>query len=94
VNIVKIFEGLSIYEFQAQFKDDKSWTDLLVSLEWEDGDSRRCSDYTNYCATKIYGERRCCSCKNPESATAHTLFHKLKFPIHKAFMMLYLISTT
>ena len=28
-----------------------------------------------------------------ESATAHSLFHKVKFPLHKAFMMLYLIST-
>ena len=89
-----MFEGLSIYEFQAQFKDDKSCTDLLVSLKWQDGYSCRYCGYTNYCGTKRYGERRCCSCKKPESATAHTLFHKLKFPIHKAFMMLYLISTT
>jgi len=94
MNIVKMFEGLSIYEFQAQFSDDKSCTDLLVNLKWPDGYSCRYCGYKNYCLTKRYGERRCCSCKKPESATAHTLFHKLKFPIHKAFMMLYLISTT
>jgi len=89
-----MFEGLSIYDFQSQFSNDKSCIDLLVKLKW--GDEYKCRNcgYNNYCKTKRYGERRCCSCKKPESATAQTLFHKLKFPIHKAFMMLYLISTT
>ena len=89
-----MFEGLSIYEFQDQFGDDKSCTKALINLKWEHGfECRKCS-YKNYCKTKRYGERRCCSCGKVESATAQTLFHKLKFPLHKAFMMLYLISTT
>jgi len=89
-----MFEGLSIYDFQGQFSVDESCTDLLVFLKWGDTYSCRNCGYQKYCTTKRYGERRCCSCGKPESATAHTLFHKLKFPIHKAFMMLYLISTT
>jgi len=90
----KMFTGLSIYDFQKQFGGDKSCIDALVKLKWAKGYSCRYCNYKNYCKTKRYGERRCCSCKKPESATAHTLFHKLKFPIHKAFMMLFLISTT
>lgn len=89
----KMFEGLSIYDFQRQFGDDKSCINALVNLKWPNGYKCRYCDYGNYCKTKRYGERRCCSCKKPESATAQTLFHKLKFPIHKAFMMLYMIST-
>ncbi len=89
-----MFTGLSIYDFQDQFGDDKSCIDALVKHKWPTDFSCRYCSYTNYCKTKRYGERRCCSCKKPESATAHTLFHKLKFPIHKAFMMMYLISTT
>jgi len=90
----EMFRGLSIYDFQAQFGDDKSCIDSLVKLKWPNGFKCRYCSYKNFCKTKRYGERRCCSCKKPESATAHTLFHKLKFPIHKAFMMMYLISTT
>lgn len=89
-----MFTGLSIYDFQEQFGDEESCIDALVKLKWPDGFKCRYCSYGNYCKTKRYGERRCCSCKKPESATAHTLFHKLKFPIHKAFMMIYLISTT
>lgn len=94
MNIAELFKGLSIYDFQGQFSDDKSCIDLLVSMKWGEGYKCRYCSYENYCSTKRYGERRCCSCKKPESATAHTLFHKLKFPPHKAFFMLYLISTT
>ena len=90
----KMFTGLSIYDFQDQFGDDKSCIDALVKLKWSKGYSCRYCGYKNYCKTKRYGERRCCSCKKPESATAHTLLHKLKFPIYKAFMMMYLITTT
>lgn len=89
-----MFEGLSIYDFQSQFSTNESCIDLLIKLKWGDEYSCRSCGYKNYCNTKRYGERRCCSCKKPESATAQTLFHKIKFPIHKAFMMLYLISTT
>jgi len=94
MKLAKMFEGMSIYDFQGQFSSDESCTDMLCKLKWESGYSCRYCDHKNYCSTKRYGERRCCSCGKPESATAHTLFHKLKFPIHKAFLMLYLVSTT
>jgi len=90
----EMFTGLSIYDFQEQFGTDRSCINTLVKMKWPNGFRCRYCDYGNYCDTKRYGERRCCSCKKPESATAHTLFHKLKFPIHKAFMMMYLITTT
>ena len=89
-----MFIGLSIYDFQQQFGSDKSCIDALVEMKWSEGYSCRYCGYKKYCSTHRYGERRCNRCKKPESATAHTLFHKLKFPIHKAFMMMYLISTT
>ena len=90
----KKFEGLSIYEFQDQFGDDRSCIDALVEIKWPKDYSCRYCGHKKYCSTKRYGERRCTRCRKPESATAHTLFHKLKFPIHKAFMIMYLITTT
>lgn len=92
--MTKMFEGQSIYDFIVQFGDNDSCIDYLVELKWKDGYRCRHCGYGKYCKTKRYGERRCTSCKKPESATAHTLFHKLKFPIHKAFMMIYWITTS
>jgi len=37
--------------------------------------------------------QKCQKCKYDESATAHTLFHEIKFPLHKAFLMLHQITT-
>lgn len=37
-------------------------------------------------------DRRCTSCGYNESITANTIFHKLKFPIVKAFYLMYLVS--
>jgi hypothetical protein len=89
-----MFKGLSIYDFQQQYGTNESCIDALVEMKWSKGYSCRYGGYKKYCSTHRYGERRCNRCRKPESATAHTLFHKLKFPIHKAFMMMYLISTT
>ena len=89
-----MFKGQSIYEFQAQFGTDKLCIQSLINLKWGQGFRCRNCDYSKHSKTKRYGVRRCCSCGKVESATAQTLFHKLKFPIHKAFLMLYLISTT
>ncbi len=38
--------------------------------------------------------RRCSQCGYDESATAGTLFHKLKFSLLKAFEMVYEITTS
>jgi hypothetical protein len=38
-------------------------------------------------------DRRCTSCGYNESITANTIFHKLKFPILKAFYMMYLVNS-
>lgn len=92
--MTKVFKGQSIYDFIVQFGSNESCIDYLVELKWNDGYSCRYCGYRKYCKTKRYGERRCNSCRKPESATAQTLFHKIKFPLHKAFMMAYWITTS
>jgi hypothetical protein len=42
---------------------------------------------------KHWYSRRCAKCRYEESATAHTMFHQLKFPIQSAFQIVYLLST-
>lgn len=66
----------------------------LAELKWVNGyECRRCSA-TKYIKGKQPMSRRCSKCGYDESATAFTLFHKLKFDIDKAFGMLYEIATS
>ena len=62
----KMLTGLSIYDFQSQFGDNKSCVDALVRPKSSEGYKCRYCGYGNYCKTKRYGIRRCCSCKKPE----------------------------
>ena len=48
-------------------------------------------DMTNYCKGKKPFSRRCTKCKTEESATAHTIFHKCKFPLTEAFKITYIV---
>lgn len=47
--------------------------------------------HENYFVIKYAHSRSCRRCKYLESATAHTLFHKIKFPLHKAFYIAFLV---
>lgn len=85
---------MSIFEFQAKFPDDESCIDYLSELKWPNNYRCRYCQNKKFCNTKRYGERRCTKCRKPESVTAHTLFHKLKFPLLKAFYIIYYVSTS
>jgi len=89
----KLYTELSIFEFHERFVNDESCVDYLVTQKWGSGYQCRYCNHKRYCCTKRYGERRCTKCKKPESATAHTMFHKLKFPLLKAFYIVYYVST-
>lgn len=66
----------------------------LEQVKWANGfQCRRCSNAT-YIKGKQFGSRRCRKCNYDESATSHTIFHKLKFGIDKAFEMLYEIAAS
>jgi len=62
---------------------------FIADIKWENGFVCRKCGHTNYCSGKTVAARRCTRCKNEESATAHTLFHNCKFPINKAFFIVY-----
>lgn len=67
------------------FKSDNSCFEYLISCKWGTGyKCRRCA-HNQFGKGKKWHHRRCKKCRYDESATANTLFHKLKFPIKKAF---------
>lgn len=66
-------------------RSEKSCFDYLISCKWRMGfKCRRCA-HSEFGKGKKWHHRRCKKCRYDESATANTLFHKLKFPIKKAF---------
>lgn len=83
LNKLVIFSTLSAFEFQQKFSDRNACLQYLAELKWKDGYAcKRCKSFT-----KGYHPfaRRCAGCRYDESATAHTIFHNLKFSLQKAF---------
>jgi hypothetical protein len=62
---------------------------FVADIKWEQGYACRNCGHTNYCEGKTASSRRCTRCKKEESATSHTIFHNIKFPINKAFYIAY-----
>lgn len=71
------------------FNNDEKCLEFISELKWKDGFTCRKCGNTNYCNGKSPFSRRCTKCKSEESATAGTIFHNCKFPISKAFYIVY-----
>ncbi len=87
-------QEVSFAEFSKIFPDDNACFKYLSELKWNENNPyvcRKCGNtkYTN--GVKPFS-RKCTRCAYPESVTAYTLFHGLRFPINKAFYMTYLVQ--
>lgn len=87
------FNSLSIFEFQKRFADDDSCYDYLIELKWGKGFICPKCGNLKYCDGHKKHIRQCTKCNYLASPTSGTLFHKLKFPILKAFYIVYYVST-
>lgn len=88
-----MFEGTDILDFVKHFDTKEKCLAYLSFYKWQKG--FMCSKCFNgtYSKTRFEHIRRCNKCKHKESATAGTLFHKCKFDLTKAFMIVFLVST-
>lgn len=71
------------------FNNDEKCLEFISELKWKEGFVCRKCGNKNYCSGKSLFSRRCTKCKSEESATAGTIFHNCKFPISKAFYIVY-----
>lgn len=86
----RINDMLSMME---NFSSEQQCLQYLTDLKWKDGYCcRRCA-HERSIKGRTWHHRRCQKCGYDESCTAHTLFHKLKFPIVKAFWIVHQLST-
>ena len=89
----KRYKSLSLFEFQKRFPDDQSCMEHLAKLKWSDGFVCEKCNHGKYCKGKLEQTRQCTSCGYQGTPTSGTMFHKVKFPLLKAFYILYFMST-
>ena len=90
----KKYDSLTIFEFQGQFPDNDSCQNYLAEMKWPDGfKCERCGHH-RYCGGKLAHTRQCTKCKYQATPTSGTLFHKVKFPLLKAFYIVYYMGTS
>ena len=89
-----MFKGYNIMEFCKTFNTDNDCFDYLANIKWVIGFKCPKYNHTGWCKTKFNHIRKCNRCKHKTSATAGTLFHKIKFPTHQAFMIVFLVSSS
>ena len=87
------FKSLTIFEFQNRFPDNDACYEYLIKLKWKDGFVCPFCGHTHYCKSKRKYDRQCTRCHRSVSPTSQTMFHQLKFPILKAFYIVYYVST-
>lgn len=90
---MNVFNGQNLLEFSDRFKTDLDCKEYLSNIK--DKTAYKCLK----CNHKAYQRkadfsRQCNVCNHRESATANTLFHKVKFGLRKAFFICFEMSTS
>lgn len=88
-----IFKGQNLLEFSDRFKTDLDCKHYLAGLKDNIGYKCTRCNHTS-CQLKNDFARQCNICNHKESATANTLFHKVKFGVRKAFFICFEMATT
>lgn len=89
------FKGTNLIDFIECFDNDEKCKDYLAHIKWSEG--FQCSKCNHTACWRKKNDpyvRVCKSCRHIESVTANTLFHKVKFGLRKAFMILFDMSTS
>lgn len=87
------FEGQSILNFIKELPNDDACKAYLAKLKWQDGFKCFKCGHDKGCEKSGY-RFHCYKCNHVESATANTLFHKVKFGLQKAFCVVFEMSTS
>jgi hypothetical protein len=90
----KANESLSLFEFQQRFSTEDPCFAYLSAEKWKNGYICPKCRHTHYCAGGSLYSRQCTRCKHTDSPTSGTLFHKVQFPLLKAFYIVYFVATS
>lgn len=87
------FKGQNILNLVKEFPDDNACKAYLSKTKWLDGFKCAKCGSEKGCEKAGY-TYHCYTCNHVESATAKTLFHKVKFGLQKAFLIVFEMTTT
>ena len=82
----------TLFDFMARFPNEQSCIEYLCFLKWDAGYSCLVCGGCESNQGKKKHNKRCKECGHEESPTSHSLFHKIKFPLQKAFYTCYQLS--
>lgn len=91
--IMDLFKGQNLIEFAERFNTDEDCIEYLAYLKWLEGFKCVKCGHTGG-QIRANSSRTCNKCSHTESATANTLFHKVKFGVRKAFFICFEMATT
>lgn len=87
------FKGVQLLKFIETFPTDDQCKEYLYNLKFTpDFACSRCKQIGFYKGPKPY-TKICKNCKFCESATSGFIFHGIKFPLRKAFCIVYDMTT-
>ena len=90
---MELFKRQNLLEFAERFKSDEDCLEYLAFMKWsEEYTCLKCGHTANQ--TRSNFSRACNKCSHIESATANTLFNKVKFGVRKAFFICFEMTTT
>lgn len=93
--MIEQFKGTNLIEFMDRFSTEEKCKKYLVDIKWKDGFSCDKCTHSHYWSKKDNRYVRVCKgCRHINSVTANTLFHKVKFGLRKAFLIIFEMSTT
>lgn len=87
-----INKNLTYEQFKEIFPNELSCLNFLDKLKWGNGFVCIKCDNRKYSRGHHKFSRRCSKCGYDESITSNTIFHRVKFPLQKAFYILYVMS--
>jgi len=82
-------KNLDFDEFSEIFNNSDECIEILADFKWNSGYICQKCDNEKFIENKKNYSRRCTKCGYNESPTAFTVFKGLKFPLHKAFFIVY-----
>ncbi len=88
------FESQEIIKLFETFKDDASCHQYLAEKKWSNGYICKKCGHNKSSIVRDNLSRECTKCHHIESPTAGTLFHKVKFGLHKAFYIVFEMSVS
>jgi two-component system, sensor histidine kinase LadS len=89
-----LLKALSFDDFIKTFPDESACYRFIEELKWEDNYVCYKCGNSKYIKGKDPFARKCTKCQYIETIQANTIFHNVKFPIEKAFQLIYLTLTT